>query len=417
MGLTALIGLCATVYGAAGLELPASAPLAAAIAGVAGPFHPAEMEFSPALFTQPQRDALDAANHYRSQMGLPPMRLHPALCDAAQAHNHYLSLNGRFTHEQEASSRGFTGRMPWDRARAAGYPFGCAEDITSHSAPAAAVEHLMAAPYHRVPFMEPAPVALGVGSGAAGTVLEFDGKPGAEGVVVYPADGQKGVPTNWDGLENPSPLRFHSPRGSVGYVVSYQVYLPEGSGLVVKSAKLMAADGTDIACFRNTPSVDEHLKNGVLLIPQKPLKAGTIYRANVEAATDDGKDLSKSWSFTTEPAQVVSAPVRKSVSASAGTMRLTVRSRPGGMGALLTFNIQNRGKRRAGPFYLSVVLPQNFEARALIPAISAGKRIEMRASVKSATGQVRLLTVPKKGVKLAAIGFTSFDVRSASARR
>ena len=65
--------------------------------------------------------ALEHANCYRLDMGLPSGSLDPVLDDATQAHAEYMLENGVLDHQEVADNPGFTGEWVWDRMEAAGF--------------------------------------------------------------------------------------------------------------------------------------------------------------------------------------------------------------------------------------------------------------------------------------------------------
>lgn len=247
---------------------------------------------------EPQR-ALDAANHYRRIMGLPPLRLESALCASADAHARYLDANNEFGHAESPDRRDFVGRDLLERSAAFGYSGGGYEDISYGSVnPQTAVDRLFDAPYHRLPFMQPGAPDFGMGRAGKQMALEF-GLTGEEAAVVYPASGQTGVPLAWAGNEDPDPLRVHGARGRTGYVITYAYFSPESVPIEVNGATLTDETGHRVPCFVNTPSNDSRLPNGVFLIPEESLRPNTTYTAEVRAETAGGRDISRRWSFTT----------------------------------------------------------------------------------------------------------------------
>jgi hypothetical protein len=251
--------------------------------------------------------ALAAANRYRRLMGLSGLRIEPALCASAEYHSRYLDTNNEFGHGERPEHRDFVGRDLLERSAAFGYYGGGYEDVSYGAASVAtAVCRLFDAPYHRLPFMQPGMPDFGVGRAGRQTTLEF-GLTGAEGVSVYPAPGQIGVPRAWSGAEEPNPLRMHGVRGRTGYVVTFAHFSQDGAPIEVQSAALTDSAGRRVACFVNTPANDSRLPNGAFLIPEAPLRPGTTYTADVRASTADGRDISRHWSFTTERAAQRSA--------------------------------------------------------------------------------------------------------------
>lgn len=277
-----------------------------------------------------QTNALAAANEIRRSLNLPPFRPDAALNAAAQAHSTYVTRNRRGGHFQQEDLPGFVGISPADRIGAFGYPGGeIAENVGVGSVSVSnAVTGLFDAPYHRLPFLHPGAMLLGVGYSAGEgrsnppcLTMEF-GMPDTydEATVLYPRDGQTNVPTSWDGNENPNPLRFYSSarRGvRVGYVISFSYFAgrspsrlrrsndEDRKAIIVREATLVReGDDTPVPVYVNTPSSDEELDNTALLIPRAPLAPGTVYRVTVEATSAiDGRDISRTWRFTTSGAR------------------------------------------------------------------------------------------------------------------
>ena len=376
--------------------------LCAAVCGVAGIppgiVHDLRTPVRKATYFTPfQSQTLAAINRYRTLLDLPPMQLDPNLCSAAQAHSRYLTVNKCFTHDEEPGRPGFTGTMPWDRVRTAGYTSRCSEGLSSATDPAVAVAQLMAAPYHRIPILEPVQIAVGVGRDHAGSTIEFSSKPGAAGVVVYPADGQGGVATKWQAREEPDPLRMHASNQPVGYVISYHAFLADGVKAKFGQATLTADDGKSVECFVNTPGTDDHLENALLLIPTHPLQPGTHYTATVEASAGEGADISRTWGFMT------------AVASPGSSMTLRVQARPGGRGSLLKMQIANRGAAPSGRLILSISVPGKPEMRGRLPVLSSGDVFEVEVSARGGKGVVRLVDRQRKMVT-----GSPFDIRRSS---
>lgn len=254
-----------------------------------------------------QRTAHQVANRLRERLALPPFRLDARLCAAAAAHSRYLARNRRTGHIEWPGTPGFVGVLPAYRRAVFGYAGNGYEDVSyGNRSVAAAVTALFDAPYHRIPFLQPGVVDLGAGRVGRHTTLEF-GASEAEGVVVYPVEGQRNVPVAWDGKETPNPLRLHSRagsghrpvRGPVGYVITFVRFSADRSPIRVADATLTTAAGKPVPCYRNTPENDRQLRYAALLIPKRPLQPHTTYRASVTAYGAHGEVLSRTWSFTT----------------------------------------------------------------------------------------------------------------------
>jgi len=246
-----------------------------------------------------QKSALAVANVYRRTLGLPPLRLDPRLCAAARAHSDYLSRNRALAHDQQPDRPGYLAVRPAERRAVFGYSGGCFQNIDQGSRSVEqAVRGLFDAPYHRIAFLQPGSPDFGAGMVGDRTTLEV-GTTDEAGVVVYPGDGQRSVPTYWQGNEIPDPLRLHPARGPVGYAITFFYFSPEGSRVRVSHARITGAQGAPVSFYLNTPQNDDHLQNGALLIPRQPLRPGVVYQVAVTATTETGEDLSRTWDFTT----------------------------------------------------------------------------------------------------------------------
>ncbi len=175
-----------------------------------------------------QVKAVERANWYRWQSGLPPLDMIDAINKACQAHcdyyvthlDKYQSTGTSPHNENPAWSEGFTGVAPWDRMGHFGYSGGASEVIAFVHNPIGSVDGWMATLYHRIPFMDATLTACGYGAAGSGTwqnsskidTMDFgwndaDGStykgPVLEGI--YPPPGSSGIPPSFDGLETPQP--------------------------------------------------------------------------------------------------------------------------------------------------------------------------------------------------------------------
>src|SRR5262245_20277472 len=138
-------------------------------------------------------------------------------------------------YEDKKNNPFYTGNSPFDRIGFSGYNYAQAGEVVArqHSSdPAAAVDALMTAVYHRfiilsLDFVHAGPgVALQSNGGAEelDVTVDFGAEalpPPHSAVTVYPVLGETGVPTDFDpAQELPSPMPGHS---LVGYPISIQV--------------------------------------------------------------------------------------------------------------------------------------------------------------------------------------------------
>ncbi len=248
-----------------------------------------------ALFTQ--------INLVRKEQGLPPVTLDGRLCAAAQAHTAYLSPRATVAHIQTDETSGdFLARDSGERAGVFGFSGGVFEVIGQGKGDdKTQIARLFAAPYHRGAFLQPGSVAIGAGK-VNGTVTLMFGTGDQTGVTTYPAPHQTNVPTAWDGIEAPNPLRLHKGAGTgpLGTAISLHVWTGDiTEKLTNVQATLTTATGKSVAVWLNTPQNDDHLTNAVFLLPQKPLAPATMYRVTVSATTATGETVRREWTFTT----------------------------------------------------------------------------------------------------------------------
>lgn len=278
------------------------------------------------------RLALARVNAYRALDGLAPLRLSDALDRAAQAHADYFRTNvDRFqgvslaVHQENPSWPGFTGVEPWDRAAVQGYPSQAVigEDMAFGSGLLAGVDGLMATVYHRLLLLDP--VAADLGAGLAGSpgeaallpVLDLEtGRTGSwprldpATAVLYPVDGQSGVPVAFTG-EVPDPLAPFGRQAPAGYPITVQFPSLLLSGLQLESASLVdRSTGAAVPFWALTPEsaaragqADE-LGMAVALLPKAPLEAGHRYEVSVDLLLRDASGVQhrfqRTWSFTTQ---------------------------------------------------------------------------------------------------------------------
>ncbi|HZH97532.1 MAG TPA: CAP domain-containing protein [Fimbriimonadaceae bacterium] len=241
--------------------------------------------------------AIGALNELRRRAGLMPLRTDPQLSAAAQAHSAYLRLNNASGHAQLPSLPGFCGESPAERLRAFDFTSAAFECVDFGGiTPEEGVSNLWNAPYHRLPLMQRGTSAVGAGYDGRRTTIEV-GVSAAEGIVVSPGAGETNVPTTWEYVERPNPLRLHGFPRSVGHVIVLADF-GSGSNLILHEASLDTVEGQPVPIWVNSPSNDEHLSNAVFLIPQRPLHPMRTYRVRVRASRD-GKPMLRDWAFTT----------------------------------------------------------------------------------------------------------------------
>jgi uncharacterized protein YkwD len=236
-----------------------------------------------------QSAALDYLNDVRAHMGIPLMELDPSLTTAAGKHANYLLMNQENGHTETPSKQGFSGKLPWDRAAAAGLDtdkFGVFEDVSfTTDSPEVGVQSLLDAPLHRSSLILPDMSLLGVGYNKHALVLNPAKKWFTHiGTGVYPYDGQTGVPIGFYGFEIPNPLEQFDLEKS-GYFITYAGVAQDKTDV---TASLMNSQDESIEIYKLKQELGD--TNAWHIIPKYELAYGETYTVTVE---------NKSWSFTT----------------------------------------------------------------------------------------------------------------------
>lgn len=248
--------------------------------------------------TEASRAVIDSFNDIRAIAGLEPAVIDSRFCLAASGHAEYIEKHPSSGHLQSPLKPGFTGREPADRLARVGFAGGSWEVLVPRVDDVdTAVRRLFDAPYHRVSMLNSGPIKAG--GGFVGGAVVIDGEASNETrTIVSPMDGQKSVQPFWKDSEIPDPFRLHSATSKlVGYPI---MFVRQGARkIVVRSFRLTDARGNRVAAFENFPDHDDHLTAEAFIMPKKPLAASSTYFATVDATDHNGKQIGKSWSFTT----------------------------------------------------------------------------------------------------------------------
>ena len=258
-----------------------------------------------------QRRALEHVNGLRTAAGLVPMTYSTALGAAAGGHARYLVTNPdqvqRNAHGETAGTSLFVGATVGARAQFYGYQGGAGEIINFTDRAELAIDGWMDTLYHRIPLLAPGNTELGYG--LAGTaenpvnVLVTGPGHDSDRVVLWPYPGQTGVPTGWDGAEEPDPFRLYPDvTGPVGYTITL-TYGHTLRSLTLDNWSLRGPEG-EVAVLPYDPVRDDLLSDTVSLIPTRPLTPGATYTVTMGGSVDIGQGrqpYSRTWSFTTAP--------------------------------------------------------------------------------------------------------------------
>lgn len=254
--------------------------------------------------TEEQLLAVDTLNGFRAIHGIEPVILDRRLIAASVGHAKSMSQANKLDHKGSKSEN----INALKRAEAFGYTDPVAELVASGlpSAPYAVVS-FMDAPYHRRLLLKPGKIDFGCAQDLSYTCFVLGGSTRQQ-VVLSPPHSSDGVPTSWDGREEPSPTRGTQAKPPFGYPITLAAYGYD-SNMSFLSANLASASGEIVPCFVKNPSNDTEAKNLIILLPKSPLKSKSIYTATAKFSLD-GQDHSESWSFRTG-SDTILAPKKK----------------------------------------------------------------------------------------------------------
>jgi hypothetical protein len=244
-------------------------------------------------------DLIAEVNRVRAGLGLTPLSKSDALTRAASSHaSYWIEHRGDF-HNETAGLEHFTGVSIPDRAKAAGYELNWIDEVAGLLDPARTLDWALSTVYHRYMFVHPSAVHMGYGSATDGNVtvsifnvgLQVDDSGSNPQPSIYPANGDTGVATQWDGFEGPDPApgirRPLGPPITVLFRLGDQVSWGPASLTRVSNGAVLAATVQTSGWRR-----------GLSLVPHDPLIASETYGFDV-SWTVNGVAGSSSSTFTT----------------------------------------------------------------------------------------------------------------------
>jgi uncharacterized protein YkwD len=278
--------------------------------------------------------AFDYLNRARSSCGFGLLAQDTLLDLSTRNHANYMQVNNVTSHYETQGNPGFTGYSDVERAVYVGY-VGTTGEVAL-GAPSTAiipttfsvdsVRTLLAAPYHFRSMMEgwrDIGVAVNISpAGSNGNYLVMDPgykptqakqQPAAGTVLTYPCQGTTDTEM---AMANEDPWPLPGRRNAIGQSVIVQV--AEGSTLVLTSYSMtrVGGPGIDAGTLANgsvagntspllkldwsndTNSRFINRYNVAMLMPDKTMYAGGVYRVQV-AGTVDGAAFAKDFTFTT----------------------------------------------------------------------------------------------------------------------
>lgn len=244
------------------------------------------------------QEALDRINMYRSWIGIEPLRMDPALMEAAQSHADYYQLNdGNMPglHNQTPGAPGFTGATMRDRAANFGYSGSINENVGLSGSMVATVNWSIATISHRQTLLDPRYTDIGFGAVSNMETIKLGSRNWSSTAEpawqAWPVDGTADVGFQMLGSV-PSPI------SNAPYPVGYPITLKyHGGGSVDFHGASLHANGAPVSIISGVG--DGWLsRNTMMILATDPLQANTTYQVSVDA-TANGEAVSHTWSFQT----------------------------------------------------------------------------------------------------------------------
>jgi uncharacterized protein YkwD len=306
-GMTGSAGAMAATGGAGGMS---SAGMSAAMDGGAGmPIvdagaePPAPCAPAPDGVSAAAAEALEIVNAARLPAGSGCATMITEINAAAQSHCDYYATNAdddactANPHGEVMACTGFTGESPGDRMQAAGYMGrGASEVMAFANDPARAIAMWINSVWHRIPILDPWTTHLGYGAADNCDTIDFGrGTPAPEDtVVLWPYDGQTGLPTTFDGSrEGPEP-----PEPPTGWPSATPITVYAQELTVTEHVLTLDGDSAPIDHVWLTSADSNFLRNGIMMYGNAPFEADTTYRVKI-TGTYVGGALTREWTFTT----------------------------------------------------------------------------------------------------------------------
>jgi len=243
--------------------------------------------------TEEQILAVETLNGFRVLHGLGPVLMDRRLNASAALHAGTMAKSKLLSHKQDKTETADALK----RSQVFGYDKGVSELVALGMPDSAfAVVTFIDAPYHRRLLLKPGQFDFGCSTEAGFSCFVLGGQVEQQ-VVISPSHGSEGVPTSWDGREEPDPMRGTGLVAPYGYPLLIAAYGYSG-GLVLTQAKLVDASGAAIDCVVKQPQNDPEAKDCVIIVPKKPLKGKTVHTATVKF-TVGGEERTDTWSFRT----------------------------------------------------------------------------------------------------------------------
>jgi uncharacterized protein YkwD len=277
--------------------------------------NPATCPTAPADAPEQTVAALAAVNNYRVPAGSGCATMLPEINKSASAHCAYYAMYTMGDmcisnpHLEVTGCAGFTGATPGDRMKTAGYTSnGGGEVMAFVNNAQGSVDTWVNSVWHRVPILDPWTTHVGYGSSARCDTIDFGrGTPAPmDTVVVYPYDGQTGLPLSFNGAnEGPTP-----PMPGTGWPSSTPISIYAQKIMVTEHVLTKDGDATpidhvwlDSQATIVAEDMRRQLTNVVFMYGNLPFDPNTKYHVKITGTYGSGA-LMKEWTFTTGAAPV-----------------------------------------------------------------------------------------------------------------
>lgn len=243
--------------------------------------------------TEEQNIAAETLNGFRSLHGLSNVTIDRRLNASALLQASTMAKNGVLSHKQ-TSGDSADAQL---RAKKYGYE-GSISELVAFGMPNSpyAVVSFIDAPYHRRLLLKPGQFEFGCATESGYSCMVLGGSVEPK-LVLSPPPSSEGVPTSWDGIEEPNPMRGTNLKAPFGYPILLSVYSTEQS-LKLVSYSIVSPNGKLVDCVIKTPENDTETKDSFIIVPKKPFEAKSIYTVEVRFSVGDS-ERKETWSFKT----------------------------------------------------------------------------------------------------------------------
>jgi uncharacterized protein YkwD len=247
--------------------------------------------------------AMEEVNRVRRAGGLGCVAHSPEIAFAAERHcQYYVNNTGRCTakpHREVSECKSYMAETFSDRLQMASYAGSPRFEVMAYVGHGqVSVGQWLDSVWHRIPILSPDVDQAGYGQSGRCDTMDFGNSTETSVMknLVYPFDGQQGVPVSFSGRESPEP-----PAPPHGWPSGYPITL-YAVGMTVDHHSI-TVDGSDKPLAHTFLAPGDARAFGLLvdeffLYTDKPLASKTRYRVRL-TGTQNGAPAAFEWTFTT----------------------------------------------------------------------------------------------------------------------